>query len=156
MIGSKNTLPWKLSDDLKYFKKYTLGKSVIMGKNTFVSLGKKPLPKRTNIVLTSTPPKENCHENVRYFKTEKAILEEIKKYPEKEYVIIGGAQVYKTFYQYVTKMVITHVKSTVDGDTLFPVQNFNAFCKKDSISFPKSIKNDFDFKIITYERKKSF
>src|SRR5690606_15276299 len=87
VIGVQNELPWHLPDDLKFFKKITLNKPVIMGKNTWLSIGK-PLPNRLNIVISTTL--EEVPEGVLRFDTLKASLEYLQSLNIPEACIIGG------------------------------------------------------------------
>jgi len=107
-------LPWKITEDLKRFKAITMGHPVIMGKNTWNSIGK-PLPGRQNIVLSKD----------RNFQPQGAIvahsLEEALKMVEgQEAYIIGGASVFKQFLPLADKMLITLIHSEFEGDTYFP------------------------------------
>jgi len=88
-IGIKNTLPWHLSDDLKRFKEITTGHTVIMGRNTWFSLPKRPLPNRRNVVLTPDPLGEPGADEVR---TMDEVFELCKI--DTENFVIGGASMY--------------------------------------------------------------
>ncbi|WP_320408538.1 dihydrofolate reductase [Candidatus Cloacimonas acidaminovorans] len=114
LIGKNGILPWKITEDLKRFKAITMGHPVIMGKNTWNSIGK-PLPGRQNIVLSKD----------RNFQPQGAIvahsLEEALKMVEgQEAYIIGGASVFKQFLPLADKMLITLIHSEFEGDTYFP------------------------------------
>jgi dihydrofolate reductase len=122
-IGIDNKLPWYLPDDLKFFKAVTSGKPVIMGRSTFDSLGR-PLPNRTNIVITRNPA-FTAPEGVRVVHSLDAALRVAEAVAEiagnDEVVIIGGAQVYAEALPRVRRMYLTEVKKTVPGDAFFPV-----------------------------------
>lgn len=115
LIGDGDKLPWSNSEDLKEFKRLTSNNVVIMGKNTFKSIGK-PLPNRINIVISRY-----------YFKTDGVIyassLEEAinkaKEY-DKEIFIIGGAIVYSQSFDIVDRMYISHIPGNFKGDKFFP------------------------------------
>lgn len=121
-IGNGNKLPWYLPEDLKYFKAVTSGKPVIMGRNTFESLGR-PLPNRTNIVITRNPA-FSAPEGVRVVHS----LDEALKVAEAvahvagndEIMVIGGAQIYAEALPRVQRMYLTEVDKTVEGDAFFP------------------------------------
>lgn len=145
-LGKNNDLIWHLPNDLKYFKKTTLGKTVIMGRRTFNSL---PgiLPKRRNIVL-QLPNEENI-EGVEIFNDIESILEAVKN--EDEAFIIGGASIYRQFLEYASRLYLTEVKkSCKDADVYFPKFNKELYDKKiiDSEE-DNGIKYDF----AVYEKK---
>ncbi|MBC8487838.1 MAG: dihydrofolate reductase [Bacteroidetes bacterium] len=115
-IGKDNKLLWHLSEDLKRFKKLTSGHYVVMGKNTYFSLPKRPLPNRTNVVITDIPGEQidNC---IMAYSIEDAIS---KMDAEKENFIIGGASVYRQLLPHVNKLYITWVHKSFEADTFFP------------------------------------
>lgn len=111
-IGKGNDMPWHISSDLKRFKELTTGHSIVMGRKTWESLPKRPLPNRLNVVLTRNLG----------FKAEGAevihSIDELEKLNLKgEIFIIGGAEVYKLFYPQVSNLYLTRVKETFDCDT---------------------------------------
>ncbi|MBU0661218.1 dihydrofolate reductase [Patescibacteria group bacterium] len=118
-IGKDNKLPWNIPEDLEYFKKTTLEKTIMMGQNTFDSiLGYigKPLPNRKNVVLTFNkdfvPP-----EGVEVFYS---IDEALAAHKDEDIFFGGGASIYKQAINIADTLYITHVHQTVDGDTFFP------------------------------------
>lgn len=121
-IGVDNKLPWYLPDDLKYFKAVTSGKPVIMGRSTFDSLGR-PLPNRTNIVITRNTDYA-APEGVRIVHS----LEEAVTVAEavahiagdEEIVVIGGAQIYAQALPRADRLYLTEVGKSVSGDAFFP------------------------------------
>lgn len=115
VIGLNNKLPWKLNDDLKWFKYHTLNKTVIMGNTTYKSI-KKPLKNRLNIVLSKNKNKKN--KKIIYAKSVKEAIEFSIK--TKEIMIIGGEKIYKLFLKKANKIYLTHVKTEIKGDTFFP------------------------------------
>ena len=117
VIGRNNDIPWYLPSDLKYFKKTTTGHHIIMGRNSFESIGN-PLPKRTNIILTR---------NVFYTATNALVAHTIEealliadRNGEEEAFIIGGGEIYKQSQDYWDKVYLTEVDAEVDGDVYFP------------------------------------
>lgn len=116
VIGKDNTLLWHLSDDLKRFKRLTSGKTVIMGRNTFFSLPVRPLPNRTNIVISRNNQftAEGC---IMAHSIEQAV--QFMK-PDEENFVIGGGTIYKQFLPLAQKLYITQVHKSFDGDTFFP------------------------------------
>lgn len=116
-IGMNGNLLCHLPNDLKHFKQITSGSTVIMGKRTYFSLPKHPLPNRRNIVITDI-----AGEQIEGAETVYSIDEAIKAVrDEKESFIIGGGMVYKQFMPIADKLYITHIHHTwVEADTFFP------------------------------------
>ena len=115
VIGVNNTLPWHLPEDLKHFKNTTLGCPIIMGRNTWVSLGR-PLPGRRNLVVSRNP--EFKAEGAETFTSLEDATDACSGV-EKAF-IIGGAQIYDEALAYVDKLIITEVDTEVEGDAFFP------------------------------------
>ena len=115
-IGKNNDLLWHISDDLKRFKKITSGHPVIMGKRTFESLPRRPLPNRRNIVITDIPGEtvEGCE--MAYSITDAVSL--CKQ--DDENFIIGGASIYRQFLPLADRLYITRVHKSFEGDVFFP------------------------------------
>src|SRR6478609_5484045 len=124
VIGLNNTMPWHLPEDLRYFKRVTLGKPVIMGRNTWESLGK-PLPGRDNIVITRN---ENFHADgatvVNDLDAALLLANSLADARDTdEIMVIGGAQIYAAALPQVTRAYITEVHADIEGDTFFPGMN---------------------------------
>ena len=123
VIGRNNDLPWHLPEDLKYFKRTTLGKAIIMGRVTFDSIGK-PLPGRTNIVITRD--KQYQKPGIEVVHSLDQALEIAKSHPlkegvtEAEVVVVGGADIYALALSKTDRLYLTAVHSTIEGDTFFP------------------------------------
>lgn len=123
VIGKNNQLPWHLPEDLKYFRAMTTGKPVIMGRKTFESIGK-PLPNRTNIVITRNP--EWFCEGVLIATDLEDAVKQANKVPliqdngETEAMIIGGAEIYKSALATADRVYLTFIDRDVDGDARFP------------------------------------
>ncbi len=120
-IGKNNQLLWHLSNDLKFFKAYTLGKIIIMGRKTFESIGRRALPGRVNVVIT----RDNTIqvENIVVFNTLEAALEHFKD--SEEICIVGGAQMYKEALPLAHILVLTRVDVIMEADVYFPEVNWN-------------------------------
>jgi len=121
VIGRNNQLPWYLPEDLKYFKRITLGKPVIMGRKTFDSIGK-PLPGRTNIVVTRN--RDWSFEGVRIVDSLEAARELCENLAivdgTEEAMIIGGAEIYRQAMPLADRLYLTEVHADVEGDATFP------------------------------------
>jgi dihydrofolate reductase len=119
-IGKNNDLLFHLPDDLKRFKKITIGKALIMGKRTFFSLPRAPLPNRRNIVITDIPGEifPGC-ESAGSIEEAISLVQN-----EPEAFIIGGGMIYKQFYPLAGKLYLTLVHKDLEADTFFPVIDF--------------------------------
>lgn len=115
-IGNDNKLLWNLPADMEWFKKHTLGKTVIMGRKTFESIGR-PLPNRNNIVLTRD--KNFKAEGVVVVHDLESVMRIINSIYD-EVMVIGGAEIYKMFLPLTNRIYLTTVEGTFAGDTYFP------------------------------------
>lgn len=115
-IGKDNKLLWHIPEDLKRFKKLTMGQCIIMGKRTWESLPRKPLPGRKNIVLTDVPG-ESIDCSITAYSVEDALG---KCNETEEIFIIGGGSVYRQFMPLADRLYITHVHKKTEADTYFP------------------------------------
>jgi len=151
VIGKGNDLPWHLSSDFKYFKEKTLGHTVIMGNNTFKSIGK-PLSGRKNIIISKTRPVSE-QENLCYYVN--SIQNAIKKTgddKETEAFIIGGESIYKQSIDIADRLYITEVDATIDGDKFFPSVDKSKWKEISRIKGQKTEKDDYNFNFVIYER----
>ena len=115
-IGKNNDLLWHIPEDLRRFKQLTIGKCVIMGKRTWESLPRKPLPGRTNIVITDVP--DECIDcSVTAYSIEDAIS---RCSQGSEAFVIGGGSVYRQFMPFADRLYITHVHLKAQADVWFP------------------------------------
>jgi dihydrofolate reductase len=158
VIGNKNTIPWHLPADFKYFKETTLGKTIVMGLNTFKSIGEKPLPGRKHIILNNDP-NYTAPADCAVAHSIEEVLELIKQ-EEQEVFICGGASVYKQFLPMADKLYLTYVKANPEGDTFFPefnLQDWNEVSredhKADDLPAGKAGKNKYDYSFVILERK---
>lgn len=145
-IGKDNQLLWKLSDDLKLFKKRTLEHAIIMGRKTFDSIGK-PLPGRVNIVISQNKSLkiEGCFV---VHSLEEAIKTAEEQTDKNEIFIIGGQQIFELSTPIATKLYLTDVNAAfTDADTFFDVSPFENWEVASNQSFEKSDKNEYSFVI---------
>ena len=137
-IGLNNTLPWHNSEDLKWFSKRTKGNNnnaIIMGRNTWNSLPKTPLPNRDNLILSTTDVLNG--DNYKSFNDETSLLEHCIKKKYEEICIIGGGKIYEYFINkpYISKIYISRIKSNYNCDTFFPnIPNNLKLLKKEIIN----------------------
>ena len=115
-IGKDNDLLFSIPADMKFFRQTTLNKVVVMGSNTLRSFPNgNPLKNRINIVLSSKIEREDC----TVVKDIPSLLEEIKKYPEQEVYVIGGAMLYKTLLPYCSEVLVTKVQADGNAQVFF-------------------------------------
>jgi len=147
-IGRENKLLWHISADLKRFKQITAGRTVIMGKNTFFSLPKRPLANRRNIVISDHPDDSFPGCEMAY-----SIQEALGKCEaEHENFIIGGASVYRQFLPYAQKLYITRVHKSFDADTFFPEILSSEWEIIEVENVMNDPQNDFTYSFLTYRR----
>lgn len=151
VIGKDNQLIWRLSEDLKQFRKITSGHSIIMGRKTFDSIGK-ALPNRTNIVVSRNKDLkiEGCHV---VSSIEDAI--ELSKHYEgaEEVFIIGGDNIYKQSIKLANKIYLTKVKAQVEGDSYFDLNQILSWKIDKTTAYSKNEKNDYDFELQELTRR---
>ena len=144
-IGINNTLPWRLSNDLQYFKKITTGNAIIMGRKTYDSIGR-PLPNRRNIIITRQEDLviPGC-EVVNSIEQAQALTKGTDAF------IIGGAEIYTQSLELVDRIYLTQVKANVEGDAFFT--EFSSDWK--TISEEKHLadeKNQYDHSFLILEK----
>ena len=147
VIGSNGQLPWHLSEDLKKFKSITMGKPMIMGRNTFESIGK-ALPGRKNIILTR---------NLNYSAENVFIVNTIEKAIEacgehKEIMIIGGGEIYKAFLGITNRLYLTNVDIEIEGDVFFPEINLSHWNLISREDYPRTSQRNIGFNMEILER----
>lgn len=150
VIGNKNSLPWHLPADLEYFKKMTLGKTIVMGLKTFESVGGKPLPGRKTIILNNDDSYK-APEGCEVAKSIKELLKMIED--EKELMIAGGSSVYKQFLPLADKLYITFIHDDFDGDTFFPNFDIEEWKEVKRIDNKADNRNPYDYSFVVFERK---
>jgi dihydrofolate reductase len=141
VIGREGGLPWHISSDLKRFKEITMGKPVVMGRKTWESLPRRPLPGRRNIVITRS--KDFVADGAEVAATPEEALKLCGDTPE--VAVIGGGEIYRLFWPLVDRLYLTEVDLEVAGDTHFPVvspaewrevgREFHPRGEKDSAAF---------------------
>jgi dihydrofolate reductase len=125
VIGYKNQLPWKLPADLKRFKNITIGQTIIMGRKTFESLNSRPLPGRMNLVVTRNPEEQRkknspLPENLKFYSSLEAALEQCKKQKLAEAFVVGGQAIFEAALPLADKLYLTIIHQEFPGDTWFP------------------------------------
>lgn len=149
IIGIENKLPWRLSSDLKHFKRLTSQHAILMGRKTYESIGK-PLPQRTNLVVTRNVAYKA--EGCEVFQTIGEALDFARRSGESELFVIGGAQIYRQLLPKADKIYLTKVKADVTGDASFEIPNQEAWRIINTQHFAASEKDQYDFDIVEMER----
>jgi dihydrofolate reductase len=154
VIGRNNALPWYLPEDLKYFKRVTLGKPVIMGRKTWESIGR-PLPGRTNIVISRNPG-YRVPDGVRLVSSLDAALELAEKIclidGSEEAIVMGGAEIYAQALPRADRLYLTQVHADVHGDAVFPEIDLDHWQELGREDFPASDPNPYDYSFVVLER----
>lgn len=146
VIGKDNQLLWRLSEDLKLFKKRTTNHAIIMGRKTFDSIGK-PLPNRLNIVISRNKALkiEGCEVANSL---EKAIEIAKNQLSQDEIFIIGGEKINNLAQKIVTKVYLTKVHTTKEGDAFFNETPYQNWTVVSSTTYQKDAKNEYDFEVL--------
>jgi len=143
VIGKNNAIPWSIKEDMAHFKELTMGWPCIMGRKTWESLPKRPLPGRLNLVVSTTMEADSSH-NVKDFKVVPSLAEALQLCAGYEKVFIcGGASIYHEALPMAHKIELTVIRRHCEGDTFFP--------EIDAVCWTKTAAVDFDeFSFITY------
>ena len=150
VIGRDNDLPWHLSADLKRFKALTMGHHFIMGRRTYESVGK-PLPGRTNVVVTHDPAYHV--DGVVVVHSVEEALRIAAAANDEEPFIGGGSTIFEQLRHRADRMYITRVHAEVDGDTRFPeFDDVGEWQLTDAEHFEADEKNDYPYSFLTYDR----
>lgn len=149
-IGRNNDLLWHIPGDLRRFKQITSGHTVVMGKNTWFSLPRRPLPDRRNLVITDIPGEqfEGCEMACSISEAVAAC------HPGEESFIIGGASVYRQFLPIAGKLYLTRVHKSFEGDVFFPEIDFSQWNLVNSEDHPLDESLGFSYTYEIYERVK--
>lgn len=148
-IGRNNELLWNIPEDLKRFKRLTMGNTIIMGKKTWESLPRRPLPGRKNVVLTDDL-KECVEGSVTAYSIEDALSKCDKG---GEIFIIGGGSIYRQFMPIADRLYISHVHKKAPADIYFPEIDLKIWKVVEKEDFPVSETLAIPYTYIIYERK---
>lgn len=150
VIGSRNDLPWHLPKDFQRFKTHTKGHNIIMGRKTFESLGGKPLPKRTNIIITRQSSYQSPSSTVVGSLDE--ALQYVGQTNDSEPFVIGGGEIYRQALPFAQRIYLTIVHTKIDGDTFFPEFDPEEWQVTEKTPMSADENHDFPFTFYTYER----
>ena len=148
LIGSNNNLPWRLPADLVFFKRTTMGKPIIMGRKTFVSIGK-PLPGRRNIVITrDTAFSADGCEIANGIQAALSLCSKVE-----EVMLIGGASLYRQTIDLATQLYITRIHHSFEGDTWFPEFDLNGWKQENREDHEADPNNPYAYSFLKFVRE---
>jgi len=150
VIGRDNALPWRLPEDLKRFKEFTLGKPILMGRRTFEAIGR-PLPGRANLVLTRDRD-WRAPGVIPVHSVEEALLQTRTC---DELVVIGGAEIYRLLLPLARRIYLTHVHADIPGDTYFPAFDPAQWDDVELHTQPADERHAHPITFVTLERRNS-
>lgn len=151
VIGKDNDLPWKLPDDMKFFKNTTSGHHIIMGRKNLESFGRL-LQNRINLILTRDENYE--HKGAIIFNDFNKAIDYAKENEEDELMIIGGGEIYKLALPIADKIYLTRVHAKVEGDVYFPKIDEDKWKLTEEYFHPKDNKHQYSFTFQSFERRK--
>jgi dihydrofolate reductase len=155
VIGAGGAMPWRLKSDMARFKALTSGKPVVMGRKTFVSIGR-PLPGRTNIVVTRDAGFRAAGVVVTHSVTDAMAIatgDALRRFAT-EIAVIGGAEVYAQWMAMATRLEITEVHARPEGDTYFAPIDTVAWEEVARVRNPAGADDSVDFSYVTFRRRK--
>ncbi|MFP7410010.1 type 3 dihydrofolate reductase [Aeromonas veronii] len=150
VIGKDNQMPWHLPADLAHFKRVTLGKSVLMGRKTFESIGR-PLPGRRNLVISRNPGYQA--EGIEVVGSVEAALALLAGSSVEELMVIGGGHLYAEMLPSADCLYLTRIDLAVEGDTRFPAFDDGQWQRVDCESHPADEKNPHPYSFETWQRR---
>lgn len=148
VIGKDNHMPWHLPADLAWFRQNTTGKPVIMGRKTFESIGR-PLPKRTNIVLSRQPFE---YDGVIWKDSLESAVDFVCD--SEEIMLIGGGQLFNEYVSKADRLYLTEIQTELDGDTFFPSINWDEWLIEFEQYRPADEQNPYDCRFLILLKKK--
>jgi dihydrofolate reductase len=152
VIGRNNSLPWRLSSDLKRFKTITMAKPVVMGRKTYLSVGK-PLPGRTNIVVTRDSNFSAPGVVAGDLQAALAAAHgDVRRREGHEIIVIGGTDIFTQTMPLADRLEITHVHARPEGDTFFPPIDAKLWREIARSEHPAGPKDEAPFSYATYVR----
>jgi dihydrofolate reductase len=153
VIGRANAMPWHLPQDLRHFKRVTMGKPIVMGRKTFESIGK-PLPGRVNIVVTRNAAFDA--DGVRVASSLDAALALARQVAAANGVdsaaIIGGAEIYRAALPLADRLYLTEIHADIDGDAALPAIDWSRWQELSRERHAADASNPYDYSFVEYKR----
>ncbi len=151
VIGKDNQIPWKLPDDMKFFREKTEGHPIITGRKNYEAMGR-ALPNRPNIVVT-TQPDYDAPDCIVVPSVHEAI-ERAEDFEGDEIFVIGGGQIYREALPLADRIYYTKIHANIDGDVTFPEINESEWQEIERVEHPADDRHQFPFTFITLDRIK--
>lgn len=151
VIGRDGDLPWRLSSDLKRFKADTMGKPIVMGRKTWESFPKRPLPGRLNIVITRS--RDFVAEGAAVVGSFSQALAVARGQGAEEVAVIGGASIFAEAIESADRLHITHVLADIEGDTHFPAIDPRRWEAVESVNYPTGERDSHPTRYVVYQRR---
>lgn len=151
LIGKGNTMPWHLPADLAWFKKQTLGHILLMGKQTFLSIGKSLPGRETWVISGSLSPRED----IRLFPSLDEAIKEIERRAPERFFVVGGGSIYRQTIAMADELLITQINASLEGDTYFPEFEPGEWELHSESFHPADEKNAYDLNFQHFRRKKN-
>lgn len=154
VIGAGNAMPWRLKSDLARFKALTIGKPVIMGRKTFESLPRRPLPNRTNIVITRDAAYRANGAVVTTSAADAGAVArgDALRRSVTQIAVIGGAEIFRQWLDRADRLEITEVHARPEGDTHFVIDKAD-WDEVERVRHPAGPEDSADFSYVTYRRR---
>lgn len=154
VIGRGNALPWRIKSDLQYFRAMTIGRPVVMGRKTYLSIGT-PLKGRTNIVVSrdpdfTAPGVVACTDLSRALDIAR---DDALRRGVREIAIIGGTDIFVQTMPLASRLVLTLVHARPEGDAYFPVIDPELWLEGERREQPKGPQDDYNFTFVDYDRR---
>lgn len=151
VIGRDGGLPWSLPDEMAHFRSTTRGHPIIMGRKTFDSMNRKPLPKRQNIVMSRS---ELVADGIQHAYDLDTALTLARRSTAKECFVIGGSAIYEAALPVADRLYETVIDAEISGDVYFPVYDESVWTEIDRTHHPADERHEHAFDIIVHERKR--
>ena len=155
VIGNKGKLPWRMPADLEYYRSKIKGKTVVMGRKTLESMGKKPLPNRVNIIMTHEQDYK-AEGAIVVHSSEEALKEAEKIDTNQELMVIGGSEIYKAFLPIANRIYLTIIEGEFEGDAFFPEYDITEWKEASYEEHERDKDNPYDYRFVVMERQGSF
>ena len=154
VIGQGNAIPWRLKSDMQRFKALTMGKPIVMGRKTFESL-RRPLPGRTNIVITRNPDYQapGAVVTTSFAAAREVALGDALRRSATEIAVIGGAEIYAQWMDAADRLEITEVHAKPAGDAYFAGIIGAVWEEAGRVRHPAADEDSVDFSYVTYRRR---
>ena len=151
VIGRDGKLPWRIPEDMKWFRERTAGRPLIMGRKTWESFPKRPLPGRTNIVVTRNAGYRA--EGGVVVPSLEAALEVARREKPEEIMVIGGAEIYRAALPFARRVYLTRVHGAFDGDTKLAVFDTERWNVTEAGDFPSSAERPVGYSFLILDKR---